>query len=311
VSHRALITGISGFVGGFLAEHLLESGDAVLGTSFDGNWEPHSAPGLSDQINLMPWDLGQPNGLAGEFHQKISEFRPDVIYHLAALSIPEDCGDQMPTPQAIAVNVDGTRRVLELAASLSSRPRVIAVSSSHVYSRVDETAPLGPVRGYGQTKLAAEKEVRQAIAQYGVDAVIVRPFQHTGPRQNNRMMLAQWASQVAANNTSPLVVHSLDAYIDLCDVRDVVQAYRLLAERGLCGEVYNLGSGIARRSGDVLETLLKIAQSSRSVIESKPGVKFDPIADTTHLKYATGWCTQTPLEVTIADILAWWRARVS
>jgi GDP-4-dehydro-6-deoxy-D-mannose reductase len=167
------------------------------------------------------------------------------------------------------------------------------------------------VRGYGQTKLAAEKEVRQAIAQYGVDAVIVRPFQHTGPRQNNRMMLAQWASQVAANNTSPLVVHSLDAYIDLCDVRDVVQAYRLLAERGLCGEVYNLGSGIARRSGDVLETLLKIAQSSRSVIESKPGVKFDPIADTTHLKYATGWCTQTPLEVTIADILAWWRARVS
>jgi GDP-4-dehydro-6-deoxy-D-mannose reductase len=314
VSHRALITGINGFVGGFLAEHLIQSGDAVRGTSIRGQWEPNSASELADHIDLIPWDLGQPMGLAIPSRQKIADFQPNVIYHLAALSVPDDCGDQTPTPSAMAVNVEGTRRVLELAASLSSHPRVIAVSSSHVYAqtrgehgRLDENAPLGPTRGYGLTKLAAEEEVQRAVAQHGVGAVIVRPFQHAGPRQSNRMMLAQWASQIVDDNTTPIKVHTLDAFIDLCDVRDVVRAYRLLAAQGVAGQVYNVGSGIARRSGDVLEMLLQAAKSSRPVVECRPGIKHDPIANTARLRQTTGWQPEIPLETTVADTLAWWQ----
>jgi GDP-4-dehydro-6-deoxy-D-mannose reductase len=238
--------------------------------------------------------------------------------------MPSECGKAVPTPEAVAVNVDGTRRVLETAAELPSRPRVLAVSTSRVYApvtaamcRVDETSPAAPPQAYGQTKLAAEREVRRAIEQLGVDAVVVRPFQHTGPRQDSRMMLAHWVRQFvegayddSERTLKPVEVHTCDAMIDLSDVRDVVRAYRLLAEHGRCGEVYNVGSGVNCRSGDVLEMLRRAAGSSRPIVETKPSIKQDPIADTTKVRKNTGWEPRIPLETTVADTLAWWREYV-
>ena len=315
MSHRALITGIAGFVGGFLAEHLLECGDVVLGCSPDGMWEKDSPEELRSRVELAAWDLGDPEGISAEARRRIEDFRPDCIYHLAALSVPEDCGDEEPAPPAVAINVEGTRRVMELAASLRWRPRVLFTSSSHVYApvsrespRVDETAPLGPRRGYGRTKLLAEGEVRRAVDQLGCDAVITRGFQHTGPRQNPRMMLPQWARQFSAG-PEPIEVYTCDAQIDLSDVRDVVRAYRLLLERGRRGEAYNVGSGTSRRSGDVLELLRNLADPQRPIVELRPGFKQDPISEVTRLVQCTGWRAEIPLETTVSDTLAWWRRR--
>jgi GDP-4-dehydro-6-deoxy-D-mannose reductase len=316
--HRALITGIAGFAGGFLAEHLLQRGDAVLGCSPDGGWEPASSTQLPTRVELVAWDLGSDEGLRPEARRQIERFEPDWIFHLAAISVPGDCGSDRPTPEATAVNVDGTRRVMELAASLAERPRVVFTSSSHVYApvdprfpRVDEHAPLGPKRGYGRTKLEAERQVRWAVTEHGCDAVIARAFQHTGPRQNARMMLPEWARQFARGGTEPVEIYTRDARIDLTDVRDVVRAYRLLAEHGQRGDMYNVGSGIARRTGDVLDVLRKLADPGRPVVETRPGFKQDPIADADRLVRATGWRPEVPLEQTVADVLAWWRKQVS
>ncbi|OHB86683.1 MAG: hypothetical protein A2V98_11060 [Planctomycetes bacterium RBG_16_64_12] len=312
--HRALITGISGFAGGFLAEHLLACGDAVLGCSPDGTWEESSPDPLHNRVELLAWNLGDSQGISQESLRRIEQFRPDTIYHLAALSVPEDCGQNEPVPVATAVNVAGTRRVLELAASFGWRPRVVFTSSSHVYAPVDprspkvrEDAPLAPASAYGRTKLAAEREVCRAVEQDDCDAVIVRAFQHTGPRQNARMMLPQWAEQIARGGTEPLKVHTRDAWVDLSDVRDVVRAYRLLAEHGRRGEVYNVGSGISRRAGDILDLLQGMAEVDRPVVQSRPGFKQDPVADATRLIRATAWRAAIPLEQTVADTLAWWR----
>ena len=284
--HCTLITGVSGFAGGFLAEHLLQCGDVVLGCSPDGKWEESSPEELPEQVELLAWDLGSPDGLSADARRRIEEFRPDCVYHLAGLSVPEDCGDDEPLPAAMAINVDGTRRVMELAAALPSKPRVLFISSSQVYAPISpeapplaETAPLGPWRAYGRTKLLAEGEVRRAVDELGFDAVIARSFQHTGPRQSPRMMLPEWARQLAAGRPQPVEVHTLDAQIDLSDVRDVVRAYRMLLERGQRGEVYNVGSGVSRRSGDVLELLRSMADPTRPVVELRPGFKQDPIAD--------------------------------
>jgi nucleoside-diphosphate-sugar epimerase len=318
MSYRALITGISGFVGGYLTEHLLEAGDVVLGCSPNGAWEEDSPQSIQERAELVGWDLAREEGMAGEVRRRIEEFRPDAIYHLAALSVPEDCGPDEPTPEAIALNVDGTRRVLELAVSLASRPRVLFTSSSQVYApvergapRVDEDAPLGPERGYGRTKLAAEREVRLAVDRSGCDAVVARSFQHTGPRQSPPLMLPQWAEQFARGGNEPVKIHTRDAWIDLTDVRDVVRAYRLLVERGRRGEVYNVGSGTSRRTGDILDLVRAMADPDRPVIETRPGFKQDPIADTTRVAHATGWRAVIPLKQTIADTLAWWRRRLS
>jgi GDP-4-dehydro-6-deoxy-D-mannose reductase len=313
MSYRALITGVSGFVGPHLAEHLLDCGDEVLGTSPDGEWPDTSPETARPKVELIAWDISRPDGLLETSRQILRRFRPQLVYHLAAVSVPSDCGEDQPTPQAVAVNVDGTQRVLEAAAALASPPRVLVVSSSHVYApveprspRVGEHWPLAPRHGYGRTKLAAEAAARQAIAS-GMDALIVRAFQHTGPGQRPPMMLPQWAVQLTRGGCEPIRVQTLDAWIDLSDVRDVVRAYRLLAAKGQRGEAYNVGSGQSRRSGEILELLQRAAGANRPVVELRPGRKHDPIADITRLVRQTGWQPRVPLEQTVADTLAWWQ----
>jgi GDP-4-dehydro-6-deoxy-D-mannose reductase len=314
---RALITGVAGFVGGHLAEYLLDSGDAVLGCSIDGQWLAGSPAALAARVALVAMDLGRPDGLSPAGRRAIQDFAPTCLYHLAALSVPEDCGDREPAPRAVAVNVDGTRRVLELAAGLPSRPRLLFVSTSHVYApvasdspRIDETAPLGPAHAYGRTKLAGEQEVGRAICRDGCDAVIARAFHHAGPRQDGRLMLSQWAKQFAAGGTHPVQVYTRDAHLDLSDVRDVIRAYRLLLERGRPGEAYNVGSGVSRSSGEILDQLRRLADPHRAIVEIRPGFRQEPIADISRLIHATGWQPQVPIQQTIADTLDWWRAQV-
>ena len=319
MTRRALITGISGFVGGFLAEHLLESNDTVLGTSPDGKWLPDSSELLvQGACDLIAWDLSRPDGLGPSARAVIDAFAPDMIYHLAALSVQDDCGEDRPSDLALAINVEGTRHVLKVASELPSNPRVLFVSTAHVYAPIDpdrphvpEDAPLGPSRSYGKTKLAAEKEVRDATNRLGCDTVIARAFQHTGPRQVPRLMLPQWVRQVAANDAGPIEVYTRDAWLDLCDVRDVVRAYRLLAEHGDTGGTYNVGTGQNRRSGDILQQLLDIAECERPVIETRPGHRQEPIADLTRLVNCTGWLPTISLEQTIRDTLTYWRQQLA
>ncbi len=315
---RALITGISGFVGGYLAQHLLECGDEVLGCSPDGAWTEFSLDGVRPRVEVTVWDLARDDGLSEAALRRLAEFQPQVVYHLAAISVPHLCGGEQPTPLAFEVNVGGTRRVLQWAATVPTAPRVLLVSSSHVYvpvqapsSRVSEEAPLGPVQAYGRTKLAAEEEGRRALGAGVCDVVIARAFQHTGPGQGPQMMLPEWARQFARGGADPIRIKTRDAYLDLSDVRDVVRAYRLLLERALRGGVYNVGSGIPRRSGDILEILSRLADPGRGVVELQPGTRHGPIADVTRLVQATGWSARIPLEQTVAETLAWWQNRES
>jgi nucleoside-diphosphate-sugar epimerase len=310
---RSLITGVSGFVGGHLAAHLLAQGEKVLGTSPDGRWGAASPEELFGRVEMLEWNLGAPTA-EGAIQEQVEAFQPEVIYHLAAISIPDECGQEEPTPLAMAVNVEGTRRVLRWAAEMSPRPRVLVASSNHVYApvtrqspNVDEEAPLGPTRGYGRTKLAAEGVTREAVERWGCDAFVVRAFQHTGPGQSPRMMLPGWARQFARGGTDPVEVHTLDARIDVTDVRDVVRAYRLLAQKASTGTVYNVGSGECRSSGEVFEMLRRQADPDRAVVQWRPGEKQEPIADIGRLVRLTGWQPQVPLRQTVADTLAWWR----
>jgi GDP-4-dehydro-6-deoxy-D-mannose reductase len=192
---------------------------------------------------------------------------------------------------------------------------VLLVSSCHVYAPVPrgratvaEDAPLGPTGGYGRTKLAAESELTRAVADEGLDAVIVRAFQQAGPRQDPRLMLSEWCRQMLAPGTAAVRVKSLDSYFDMSDVRDVVRAYRLLAAQGRRGEIYNVGSGVCWRSGDLFERLRVLAGCDRPAVEVAPGATQQPVADTTRLHGATGWRPEIPIDRTLADTWAFWQA---
>lgn len=312
---KALITGITGFAGTYLAEHLLAASDEVLGSCRSGSWPASNVPREVRDVELIDWDLQQDD--ATHTVGEVAAFEPDCIYHLAAISVPKQCGEKEPTDVAQAINIGGTQAVVDLAASLPSRPRVVLVSSSYVYSPVDgrdpvvdETSPTEPVTAYGKTKLAAEQLAIQGCEDLDVDVVIARAFQHTGPRQKPQMMLPEWARQFARGD-NPIRVVTLDSYIDITDVRDVVRAYRLLALRGQRGEVYNVGSGICRRCGDVFNMLRKRFAPDCKALQTSPGTRYQPIADISKLMTHTGWLPEIRIEKTLEDTMEFWRTEIA
>ncbi|MDA1049892.1 MAG: NAD(P)-dependent oxidoreductase [Planctomycetota bacterium] len=313
---RAFITGVTGFAGSHLAEHLLACGDEVLGSSHRGHWPLGVPDAVQRAVPLIVGDLT--TGVDEAARQTVNEFRPDVIFHLAAISVPSECGTTEPTAQALASNVGGTQAVIELCRLLADRPRVLLASSCYVYAPVSfdspvvtEDAPLDPQRAYGKTKRLAEQAFRRAIQDEKLDGVITRSFQHVGPRQSHRMILPDWVHQFTASDDGPIRVGCLDTYLDLTDVRDICRAYRQLVVDGQRGTVYNVGSGIVRRSGDLLEVIQRCSGSRREVIELEPGHRQHPIADISRLTQLTGWKPAIPLEQTVTDTLSYWRERRS
>lgn len=308
---RALITGITGFAGTYLAEHLVSCGDQVLGTTSGSAWSADVAPAVRGQVRLIPWDLTRapPDALRAA----LDAAPVDWVFHLAAISVPGECGGDVPSPRAHAVNVEGTRAVLELAASLDPAPRALVVSSAHVYAPVDparplvaEDAPLAPRNAYGATKLAAER-LCAAAAERGLEVIVARAFQHAGPRQRPKYMLPEWAAQFARGGDEPIRVITLDSYSDLSDVRDVVRAYRQLLAQPHTRGVYNVGRGVGVRSGDVFALLVACSGRTPAVVQRQPGPRQNPIADISRITAATGWRPSLPLRQTVSDTWAYFQ----
>lgn len=294
---RAVVTGASGFVGQHLVAHLTAEGDQVCASEAE---------------------ITEPAAVNAEF----SECRPDAVYHLAAQS---DVGASFTDPAStLRVNVEGTFNVLD-AARRTGASMVVAVSSADVYGRVDadrmpvdESFPLRPVTPYGASKAAAEMVCLQAGLGSGLSVVRARAFNHLGPGQSDRFVAAALAARVAQNEHSGTeVVHvgNLASRRDFTDVRDVVRAYRLLAVLGVPGEAYNVCSGISRRVGDLAERLVERARGPMrlEVQEAllRPVDVSEMCGDPTKLRQATGWTPQVPLELTLDDLLDYWRAEIN
>ena len=175
--------------------------------------------------------------------------QPEVIYHLAAQSNPQaSLSDSRAT---WTLNFWGSFNLLEAVKASGQTPRVVLVSSGVCYGNpppelipVKEDCPLRPTTPYAASKAAVDLLGIQHYLTHGTAVVIVRPFNHAGPRQSPTYVLAALASQVAdveAGRLDRLEVGNLDVIRDFTDVRDVVRAYRLLATSGSPGEVYNLG----------------------------------------------------------------------
>ncbi len=290
---RALVTGAGGFVGCHLAAHLAACGD---------------------EVTTSEAEITDPEALEADF----SGCRPDAVYHLAAQA---DVNASFTAAAAtLRVNVEGTFNVLD-AARRAGAGRVVVVSSADVYGRlepddlpVDETAPMRPVTPYGASKAAAEMVCVQAGLGRGLDVVRARAFNHLGPGQSDRFVAAALAARIVHNERTGadvVAVGNLRARRDFTDVRDVVRAYRLLAEHGACGEAYNVCRGTSLSVLELAETLIARARQPMRLAADdellRPVDVTEVRGDPSKLRAATGWCPEVKLERTLDDLLDHWR----
>jgi GDP-4-dehydro-6-deoxy-D-mannose reductase len=312
---RVLITGVTGFVGGYLAEALLERGATVFGLSRQADG-PGPCAHLAERIRLHVGDLA--DGPTAD--RVLAEARPEQVYHLAAYA---HAGKSFQEPgPAWHANLAATLTLYDAITRWGGRPRILFVSSGQVYGDaapkdrpIDEGCPLLPNSPYAASKAAADLASYQYACHPGLDIVRARPFTHIGPRQSPQYAVASFARQLAAieRGEQPAVLETgdLTPQRDFTDVRDIVAAYLLLMEKGAKGEAYNVASGQSQSIQVVLDKLVSLCGVAVEVRRRADLLRAKDLSvvrvDVSRLRQATGWAPRIPLAQTLADTLDYWR----
>jgi GDP-4-dehydro-6-deoxy-D-mannose reductase len=303
---RVLVTGANGFVGRHLCTALEARGHTVVAVG-------HSRQGG----DVLPLDLQDALNVRGI----VDIASPDAVAHLAAQSfVPASFADPWYTHD---VNAGGTLRLLEAlrawCAENGSNPRVLVAGSADVYGAqppdaypLVETAPLHPANPYAASKVAAEAYGLAAAAAYRMDVVVTRAFNHIGPGQDGRFVVASFALQLAriAAGAEPLLrVGNLETQRDFLDVRDVAGAYVALLEGGgSAGEVYNVAGGRAVAIKEILRQLVTIARVGVEIRDDperqRPSDIPRMVGDARKLRAATGWEPAIPLPAALRAVYA-------
>jgi GDP-4-dehydro-6-deoxy-D-mannose reductase len=317
---KILITGAEGFAGSHLVDHCLEQGDEVWGTCWPGARTGNIAERL-DHITLRVGDLTHPEFIRGILHE--APF--DALFHLAGISYVRDA-EKRPA-LAYESNLIAGIHLLEAVRTLSPKTRVVLVSSAEVYGPVKpESLPVTedypfapPVSIFAAGKAALELAVHPLIRIYGLQVVIARPFNHTGPRQRPDFVCSTFAEQVAKvemGGEKVISVGDLTPRRDFSDVRDIVRGYRMLAQHGVIGEAYNLATGHSVTVQEILDVLVNMARVKVEIRRDPSRVRgpnqvMDVRGSIEKIKAASGWTPEIPLDKTLKDLLNWHRDRLT
>ena len=319
---KALITGITGFVGSHLAEYILEHHPEVEVCGLVRWRSPkQNIEAILNRVVLHYGNLQDFPSLTSI----LAEHKPDIIFHLAAQSYV-DFSFIAPI-DTLETNVVGTANLLEAVKQLKQShgygPIIHICSSSEVYGQVREDEipirednPLRPASPYAVSKVGEDMLALQYWLSWKIRTIRTRMFTHTGPRRGEVFVVSNFAKQIVsaeAGLADPVVkVGNLDSVRTFSDVRDAVRAYWLIAEKCEPGEVYNIGGTETMTIGQMLDKLL--AMSTLKGIE----VKVDPArlrpSDVTlqvpcvdKFHEATGWKPEIPFDKTLKDTLEYWR----
>ena len=306
-----LITGATGFVGTYLATNLLSRHDChVIGTSLSGK--------STSQENLEIVTLNLLDGASVE--KLIVEKKPDEIYHLAALSSPKQ--SFINPSETMTNNITAEVNILEaLRKNNMQSTKVLITSSAEVYGLVsqddlpiDENTALNPTNPYAVSKIAQDFLGLQYHLSYKLHVIRVRPFNHIGPGQTPQFVVAAFAKRIVdieKGTLDVLTVGSLDAKRDFTDVRDMIVAYELLMQKGVSGEVYNIGSGISHKISEILDILLSFVTKKitvqRDVNLLLTADNPELVCDPSKMKAITGWEPKISIQQTLKDTLDYWR----
>lgn len=274
---------------------------------------------LQGKIRLLDCDLTDPVACL----RLMRDFRPDIIFHLAAQSYVLD---SWTNPHATMTdNVNMQLNLFEAIRVCDLDPVIQLALSSEEYGKVhdhelpiNENNPLRPLSPYAVSKVTQDLLGYQYHQSYGLRTIRTRTFNHEGPRRGEVFVTSNFAKQIAeieAGLREPVVlVGNMESKRDWTDVRDVVRAYWLATQHCTPGDLYVIASGVTRTVDEMLKLLISF---SNAQIE----VKVDPArlrpsdvlvlhGDASKFKAATGWEPVIPFEKTMSDLLDYWRLKI-
>ncbi len=309
MSDVVLVTGAGGFAGSHLVEHLLASPTHRGGEG--GSPTHHVVAWTRQTVDLLDRD---------RVRAAIRELRPAQIYHCAG--VPHVAESWRDTAQPLEGNVLATEHLFDALRSEGIRCRVLVPGSATVYAPssepISETDPIAPASPYAISKLAQEQLALRAIQEDGLDVVLTRSFNHTGPRQTPAFVAPSMARQIALierGQLEPVIkVGNLDAQRDVTDVRDVVRAYAALMQSGKTGVVYNVASGVARSIRSILEALVSRSQMPVRIevdhTRMRPNDVPVVVGNHSRLTESTEWHPQVSFDQMLDDLLRYWRGQL-
>ena len=309
---RVLITGASGFAGSFLARECARAGDEVVGVSRSGDVPEGCGDGVA--VDLL-------DGVA--VGRALGSVRPEVVYHLAALS---SVGRSWEDPaRTVQDNVAMSVNLLEALRLEAPEVRTVWVSTCEVYGvpeqlPLTENARLNPANPYAVSKASGDMLAAVYVDAHRLNLVRARPFNHAGPAQRDIFIMSSLARQAAeaelsGSDSLRVVTGNPDTRRDFTDVRDVVRAYRLLASSGDLG-VFNVCSGKSISAADQVALVSELLPSIEVEHVVDPArVRAHEVMDLrgSHEKLtaATGWHPEIPVRQTMADTIEWWKRELS
>ena len=309
MTQRALVTGCNGFVGRTLISRLQAADYEVRGVD------------RADSTDALPAAAYVSGDLTDSAFvaSLLDSSTPDCIVHLAAQSSVRRSFDEPAKTLS-----DGTLPALHILDHLrtsDSEARVLLVGSADEYGVVPpekmpipETHPVNPASPYALAKAIQNHYGVMYYALYGVDTVMTRSFNHTGPGQRDDFVLANFARQVAEiklRRREPVMeVGDLEIRRDFLDVRDVCDAYVSLLEDGRSGVTYNVCSGHSHRIRDLLDHLCKLAGVKVAIRVDKERLRPvdmpDLCGDASRIGAHTGWTATLNIEETLQAMLEDW-----
>jgi nucleoside-diphosphate-sugar epimerase len=286
---RALITGLRGFTGYYMARELAAAGYRVFGTVM---------PGEEGGPDIFAVDLCDRAAVA----KVVEEVQPDVVAHLAGIAFVAHVNAE----QIYRVNVVGTRNLLEaLADAHHKASSVLLASSANIYGNaevpvIDEGVPAAPANDYAVSKLAMEHMARLWMDRLPI--TIARPFNYTGLGQTENFLLPKIVAHFR-KHAPRIELGNLAIARDFSDVRMVARSYRRLLAAAPAGEAFNVCSGQSHSLASLIDMMADIAGYRIDVQVNPAFVRANDVltlvGSNAKLRAVIGEVEQTPLAGTL------------
>jgi len=303
VPARVLVTGGAGFVGSHLVERLIARGDQVTVLDDLRNSTTENLSAVANRVRFVLGDCGVAARL-------IAEEEYDVVFHLASPAyVPPSVDDPIGDLRA---NAEQTLLILQALRDLSSRPRLVHVSSAAIYGQpnvqpIREECPPSPVSPYGVDKFCAEEHVRVASLLHGIRATVLRYFPVYGPRQRKQVVY-DLVNKLRVNPRRVEVFGTGRELRDLGYVDDVVSATIVAADCAPArGEAFNVGSGHMVTIAQLAETIARAMGVTPEIVFTgsvRPGDSERMVADISRLG-ELGYEPAVSFEAGVSRTVAW------